>query len=230
MNIGASVGRMPESVSVTDNGIGIPEHELADLFSMFSQVKSAKDRSEGGLGIGLALAKGLMQLHHGTLEVRSEGAGRGSEFTATLPRKTSSAAPEQVSPVTAAPALRRRVLVADDNKDAADSLAILLRMEGYDVAVVYDGGQAVAAIDSFRPEVAVLDIGMPELDGYEVANRIRQGPAAESISLIAVTGWGQALDKARASAAGFNHHFTKPVELEQLAATLCSSKPAGIKQ
>ena len=207
--------------SVTDNGIGIPGHALGDLFSMFSQVKSAQDRSEGGLGIGLALAKGLMQLHRGTLEARSEGAGRGSEFIAKLPRKALSGAPGQVAPAMAAPVIRRRVLIADDNKDAADSLALLLRMEGHEVTAVYDGRQAVAVIDSFRPDVAVLDIGMPEMDGYDVARRVRQGSGGRAITLIAVTGWGQAMDKARAAAAGFNHHFTKPVELEQLVQMLC---------
>jgi CheY-like chemotaxis protein len=112
------------------------------------------------------------------------------------------------------------VLIADDNRDAADSLAMLLRMEGHDVTVVYDGDQAVAAIDSLRPEVAVLDIGMPKLDGYEVSRRVRQGSMGTLVTLIAVTGWGQALDKARAAEAGFNHHFTKPIDLEVLAQML----------
>jgi PAS domain S-box-containing protein len=208
--------------SVTDNGIGIPPDALAEVFSMFSQVKSAQDRSEGGLGIGLALAKGLVQLHHGTLEVRSEGIGQGSEFTAKIPRRTLDCAPDTLAPVASVPSVRRRLLIADDNRDAADSLAMLLRMEGHDVTVVYDGEQAVATIDSLRPEVAVLDIGMPKLDGYEVARRVRQGPMGTLITLIAVTGWGQALDKARATAAGFNHHFTKPIEIEDLAQLLCS--------
>jgi PAS domain S-box-containing protein len=207
--------------SVADNGIGIPPDALAEVFSMFSQVKSAQDRSEGGLGIGLALAKGLIQLHHGTLEVRSDGIGQGSQFTATIPRRTLDGAPDSLAPVTVVPSVQRRVLVADDNRDAADSLAMLLRMDGHDVTVVYDGEQALAAIDSLRPEVAVLDIGMPQFDGYEVARRVRQGPKGAPITLIAVTGWGQALDKARAAAAGFNHHFTKPIDLEDLARILC---------
>jgi PAS domain S-box-containing protein len=206
--------------SVTDNGIGIPDSALAEVFSMFSQVKSAQDRSEGGLGIGLALAKGLIHLHRGTLEVRSDGIGRGSEFTAKIPRRTLDETPDTLAPATSVPSVRRRVLVADDNRDAADSLAMLLRMEGHDVTVVYDGEQAVAAIDSLRPEVAVLDIGMPQLDGYEVSRRVRQGSMGTLVTLIAVTGWGQALDKARAAAAGFNHHFTKPIDLEVLAQML----------
>lgn len=209
------------SFSVADNGIGIPPHAIAEVFAMFSQVKSAQDRSEGGLGIGLALAKGLIELHHGTLEVRSEGAGQGSEFTARLPREMPDASPTEVASVSTTPAIRRSVLIADDNKDAADSLAMLLRMEGHEVTVAYDGGQALSAIETLRPEVAVLDIGMPELDGYEVARKVRNSPASSSVTLVAVTGWGQALDKARATEAGFDHHFTKPIEVEVLARMLC---------
>jgi PAS domain S-box-containing protein len=207
--------------SVADNGIGIPLQAIAEVFSMFSQVKSAQDRSEGGLGIGLALAKGLVELHEGTLEVRSEGTGYGSEFTAKLPRKTPDITPDEVASLTTFPSIRRRVLIADDNKDAADSLAVLLRMEGHEVTVVYDGGHALTAIESLRPEVAVLDIGMPGLDGYEVAQKVRSSPTRTSLTLVAVTGWGQALDKARAIEAGFDHHFTKPIEVEVLAKMLC---------
>jgi CheY-like chemotaxis protein len=206
--------------SVADNGIGIPPEALEEVFAMFSQVKSAQDRSEGGLGIGLAFAKGLIQLHRGTLEVRSEGTGRGSEFLVKLPRRMLNGAPNGPIPATSGPSVRRRVLIADDNRDAADSLAMLLRMDGHDVTVVHDGRQAVATIDSFRPEIAVLDIGMPELNGYEVARQVRQGPLGTLITLIAVTGWGQASDKARAAAAGFNHHFTKPLEPETLTQML----------
>jgi CheY-like chemotaxis protein/anti-sigma regulatory factor (Ser/Thr protein kinase) len=210
--------------SVADNGIGIPPDALQDVFAMFSQVKSAQDRSEGGLGIGLALAKGLIGLHLGTLEVRSEGTGRGSEFIVTLPRRTLNSVPEETTPRASELSVRRRVLIADDNRDAADSLAMLLRMDGHDVAVVHDGRQAVATIDSFRPEIAVLDIGMPELNGYDVAREVRQGPLGKSITLIALTGWGQASDKARAAAAGFDHHFTKPLEPDSLAQMLRSDR------
>jgi CheY-like chemotaxis protein len=139
-----------------------------------------------------------------------------------IPRRTLGNATNAEAPITAMPSPRRRVLIADDNRDAADSLAMLLRMEGHDVTVVYDGEQAAAAIDSLRPEVAVLDIGMPKLDGYEVARRVRQGPMGTLITLMAVTGWGQAPDKARAVDAGFNHHFTKPIDIEDLARMLCS--------
>ena len=206
--------------SVTDNGIGIPPDALEDVFAMFSQVKSAQDRTEGGLGIGLALAKGLTHLHGGTLEVRSEGAGRGSEFIVKLPRRILHSAPEKPALVASKPSARRRVLIADDNRDAADSLAMLLRIDGHDVTVVHDGRQALATIESYRPEFAVLDIGMPELNGYDVAREVRLGPLGTSITLIALTGWGQASDKARAAAAGFNHHFTKPLEPEALSQML----------
>jgi CheY-like chemotaxis protein len=155
--------------------------------------------------------------------VRSDGVGHGSEFTAKLPRRYLDGTQLDSAPITTVPTVRRRVLIADDNRDAADSLAILLRMEGHDVSVVYDGKQAVAAIDSLRPEVAVLDIGMPELNGYEVAREVRRGPMGTTVTLIAVTGWGQALDKARATEAGFNHHFTKPIAVEHLAQMLCSA-------
>jgi PAS domain S-box-containing protein len=208
--------------SVADNGIGIPQDALQGVFAMFSQVKGAQDRSEGGLGIGLALAQGLVQLHGGTLEVRSEGLGKGCDFTVKLPRRTLNDAEQASAAVASGPSVRRRILIADDNRDAADSLAMLLRIEGHDVTVVHDGRQAVAAIDSLRPEVALLDIGMPELNGYEVAELIRQSPLGSFISLIAVTGWGQASDKAKAKAAGFNHHLTKPIELEALGKVLGS--------
>jgi PAS domain S-box-containing protein len=203
--------------SVADNGIGIPSDALQEVFAMFSQVKSAQDRSEGGLGIGLALAKGLVHLHGGTLEAHSDGAGQGSEFIVRLPRmKLSDTSSLEPAVVAEACAIRRRVLIADDNRDAANSLAILLRMDGHEVTVVHDGRQAVDAIDATRPDIAVLDVGMPELDGYEVARHARGGASGASITLIALTGWGQASDKARAAAAGFDHHCTKPIDPQAL--------------
>jgi CheY-like chemotaxis protein len=211
------------TIRVIDNGIGIPPDALEEVFAMFSQVKSSQDRSEGGLGIGLAFARGLIHLHGGTLEARSEGSGRGSEFIVNVPRRTLSSTPASPVSVASGTSVRRRILIADDNRDAADSLAILLRMDGHDVSVVHDGRQAVTTIDSFRPEVVMLDIGMPELNGYEVARQVRQGPLGKFVTLIAVTGWGQASDKARAAAAGFNHHFTKPIEPEGLTQMLRSN-------
>ncbi len=208
-------------LAVADTGIGLAPDALSRVFTMFSQIKTEQDRSEGGLGIGLALSKGLVDLHGGSIDARSAGTGRGSEFTVTLPRRAITASkrvPEFVP--SDRPINGRRVLIADDNRDAADSLAMLLRLEGHEVRVVHDGKQALAGFHELNPEFALLDIGMPELDGYEVARRVRQGTLGRAVTLVAVTGWGQESDKARALAAGFNHHFTKPVEPERLLALL----------
>jgi PAS domain S-box-containing protein len=209
------------SVRVIDSGIGIAPEMTAGVFQMFSQVPSGRDRSEGGLGIGLALAKGLVELHGGSIEARSPGLGFGSEFIVTLPVRGIEP-PACVTAADAAPAplVSRRVLIADDNCDAADSLAMLLRMEGHEVTVVHDGSAALSACNALQPEFVFLDIGMPGLNGYEVARRVRKGSLGRAMTLVAVTGWGQDSDKARALAAGFNHHFTKPVEPQRLSALL----------
>jgi PAS domain S-box-containing protein len=214
------------TIGVTDTGIGIAPESLGSVFAMFSQVKSSQHRSEGGLGIGLALAKGLVELHGGTIEARSAGMGRGSEFIIRLPLRAQSAPlATQPLPTPPATAVVRRVLIADDNRDAADSLAMLLQMEGHDVTVAHDGKEALEAFERVNPDVALLDIGMPEMSGYEVARRVRQNPHGRAVTLIAVTGWGQDSDKAQALAAGFNHHFTKPVEPERLSALLRGEIP-----
>ena len=221
IRVGAGVSAGTLTVSVTDSGIGIPPQDIAGVFAMFSQVKSTQDRSEGGLGIGLALAKGLVELHNGTLEAHSRGVGFGSEFIVRLPltdadRQSSQPASEQHGPRSSS----RRVLIADDNRDAAESLAVLLRMDGHEVTLAYDGPQALAVLAHARPEVALLDIGMPGLNGYEVARRVRHGPLGHAVTLIAVTGWGQDRDKAQAREAGFDHHFTKPVDPVRLSELL----------
>ncbi len=205
------------TVVVTDSGIGIPRAAIKSVFEMFSQVKSAQDRSEGGLGIGLALAKGLVELHGGSIEARSAGIGRGSQFIMRLPRRahdiksTSDAARGRH-----APAAPRRILVADDNRDAAESLAMLLQIDGHELRVEYDGRGAMAAFADFTPQVALLDIGMPGFNGYEVARRVREREAGDAVVLIALTGWGQERDREMALAAGFNHHFTKPIDPERI--------------
>jgi len=208
-------------ITVTDSGICISPEALPGIFTMFSQINSNHDRSEGGLGIGLALAKGVVALHGGTLVARSEGLGRGSEFKVRIPRRMLS----RVVPVTPrhkprAPTIHRRILIADDNHDAGESLAMLLRIEGHDVSVVYNGQQAVAKIEALPPDIALLDIGMPRLSGYEVARIVRRKFGADSPLLIAITGWGQESDKARALAAGFDLHFTKPIDAERMLEVL----------
>ncbi|MEJ1960739.1 MAG: PAS domain S-box protein [Gammaproteobacteria bacterium] len=209
------------TISVTDSGIGIPPQAMGHLFSMFSQVKSSKDRSEGGLGIGLALARGLVELHGGTIEARSAGTECGSEFIVRLPVRTEPVRQMKAPARSGAEkVLKRRVLIADDNRDAAESLAMLLQMEGHEVTVVHDGREAVTAFETTRPDAALLDIGMPGLNGYEIARAIRRSPFGRNITLIAVTGWGQDNDKAQAAEAGFNHHFTKPVEPDAITGLL----------
>jgi signal transduction histidine kinase len=199
-------------IRVVDNGIGIAPEAMPELFTMFSQVRSVRDRSDGGLGIGLALSRGLIELHGGRLEAHSRGLGLGSEFVVRLPASVQPhAAPVAASEAAESVVRRRRVLVADDNIDAGESLAMLLRLDGHEVELANNGAQAVELFDRMKPEIAILDIGMPGLNGYEVAQRIRQ-KAKKNVTLIAVTGWGQEADKARAAAAGFDHHFTKPVE------------------
>ena len=190
---------------------------------MFSQVKSGQDRSEGGLGIGLALSKGLVALHGGTIEVKSAGVGQGSEFIVRIPMRNLAASP-RVDPdqPEVKPSVRRRILIADDNRAAAESLAMLLQMEGHDVQVTYDGQQALDTFSAMQPEIALLDIGMPKVNGYEVARQMRRTANGRAVTLIAVTGWGQDSDRAKATAAGFDYHFTKPVELDRLTELLRS--------
>ena len=209
-------------ICVVDSGIGISAAALPRVFNMFSQVHSNTDRSEGGLGIGLSLAKGLIELHGGTIEASSAGLGCGSEFTVRLPRRA--AAGKSQNPATPALAARpprqRRILIADDNRDSAETLAALLRMEGHEVTSVHDGPVALSVFSELKPDVALLDIGMPGLTGYEVARKMRQSGPKVPLTLIAITGWGQDIDKERAFAAGFDHHLTKPVDPQRLVELL----------
>jgi signal transduction histidine kinase len=205
-------------IRVIDNGIGIAPEAMPDLFTMYSLVRSVDDRSDGGLGIGLALSRGLIELHGGRLEAHSQGPGSGSEFVVRLPASSQAQAAPGAPTTPAEPTLkRRRVLIADDNIDAGESLAMLLRLDGHEVELASNGSQAVELFDRMRPEIAILDIGMPGLNGYQVAQRIRQ-KVQKAVTLIAVTGWGQEADKARAAESGFDHHFTKPVEPAVLSA------------
>jgi len=215
------------TLSVRDNGIGIPADSLRGIFAMFSQLEGAAARSEGGLGIGLALVQGLVELHGGTVLAKSEGLGHGSEFIVKLPIATSGSVATP-SATTAAPQPRiRRILVADDNQDAADSLAMILEMDGHDVRVVHDGRAALSVAQTFRPDVALLDIGMPQLNGYEVARALREEPWGIRIMLIALTGWGQESDRQRAIGAGFDRHLTKPIDPDALDSLLSKSTSGG---
>ncbi len=199
-------------LTVTDDGIGIPAQSLQEIFGMFAQAEGAASRSEGGLGIGLAIAKGLVELHGGTVEARSEGIARGSTFVVRLPLAESGPAAVIAPARSAAASAARRVLVVDDNRDAADSLAMLLSLAGHDVRVAHGGRAALALAEAFRPDVVLLDIGMPDLDGYAVARALRWEPWGANICLVALTGWGQEEDRRQARAAGFDAHLTKPVD------------------
>jgi len=205
------------AVSVRDNGIGISPEMAPRLFTLFSQAAPALNRSEGGLGIGLALVKGFVEKHGGTVEVHSNGTNQGSEFVVRLPTGRGTTEGSASTGAGKGPAARRlRVLVADDNEDSAQTCAMLLELWGHEVRTAGNGEEALAVAEAFRPEVALLDIGMPLLSGYEVAARLRQCEWGRAATLVAVTGWGQQEDKLQASEAGFDHHLTKPVDPKQL--------------
>jgi PAS domain S-box-containing protein len=205
-------------VSVKDTGIGIPAGHLPRIFEMFSQVDTSLERSHGGLGIGLTLVKRLVEMHGGRIEARSEGPGRGAEFVVRLPAAPGAPGPQDASGAgePAAPKSSLRILIVDDNRDAADSLVMLLRLMGNDTRTAYDGQQGVDVAGEFRPEVVLLDIGLPKLNGYEACRRIREQAWGKDAVLIAVTGWGQEEDRRRSREAGFNDHLVKPVDPQDL--------------
>ena len=215
-------------VRVRDTGIGIAAEHLPRVFEMFGQVESALERSQGGLGIGLSLAQALVAMHDGEITVHSDGPGKGSEFTVRLPRSRSAAAVRTPVPAPlAAAAVPRRVLVVDDSRDGCDSLAALLRVSGYAVEVAYDGPAGLALAASWRPEVVLLDIGLPGMNGYEVCAALRAMPEGMSLVILALTGWGAESDLLRAARAGFDAHFTKPVALEELLGVLAGPVRGG---
>jgi PAS domain S-box-containing protein len=215
-------------IRVQDNGVGIAPEHLARIFDMFTQADQSLDRAQGGLGVGLALVERLVKLHDGTVSAYSSGAGTGSEFTIRLPLAIDSharPAPE-TEDTTDSPSPRShcRVLVVDDNQDAAESLAMLLRMMGHQVRAVHDGQEALALAATFRPAIGILDIGLPKMNGYELAQRIKEQPWGKEIVLVALTGWGQEQHRRRSAEAGFKHHLTKPVELEVLERILADTE------
>ncbi len=192
------------AVTVRDDGVGIPPDMLPRVFDMFTQVDRSLEKTQGGLGIGLSIAKRLVEMHGGTIEVSSAGNGTGSEFTVRLPARVEAAAATQPA--------RRRILVADDNEDAALTLSMLLEAFGNEVRVAHDGAQAVDLAESFRPDAILLDIGMPKLNGYEACERIRLQPGGAQAYIVALTGWGGEDDKDRARSAGFDRHLVKPID------------------
>jgi PAS domain S-box-containing protein len=210
-------------VKISDTGVGIPPDTLDGIFEMFAQIDRTLERSQGGLGIGLTLVKRLVEMHEGTVTAYSEGPGRGSEFVVRLPilAETPKADPG-LEPAVQRATTGRRILVVDDNQDSAMSLAMLLELSGHEVRTAFDGLQALDAAGELRPEIVLMDLGMPNLNGYEAARRIRAQPWGEPMILIAVTGWGQDEDRRRTAEAGFNGHLVKPVDYNAFMELLTS--------
>ena len=215
IDVGAHVADGYVAVSIADSGIGIPPALVRRIFDMFAQLRDYRDRTQGGLGIGLTLARRLVELHGGTIEASSGGTGRGSTFTVRLRSATGDTVAESEPVAEAELTAVARVLVADDNPDAAEMMRLMLSFKGHDVRVAVDGVQAVEIARTFMPHVAFLDIGMPRMDGYAAARAIRHDLGRQTM-LVALTGWGQDEDKRRSRASGFDHHLTKPPEPEML--------------
>jgi PAS domain S-box-containing protein len=211
-------------ISVRDNGVGIPAELLPRVFDLFTQSDRTLDRSQGGLGIGLTLVRRLVQMHSGTVHASSEGAGRGSEFIVRIPAVSENSIVEASRPAASttppAPSSYHSILIVDDNVDAADSLAMLLELSGHQVTTAYGWESAIKAAANNRPRVILLDIGLPGMDGYEVARRLRQNPDLSGTTLVALTGYGQEEDRRKSRIAGFDHHLIKPVELGELTRLL----------
>ncbi len=217
------------SIRVSDTGEGIPAHLLPVIFNLFTQLDYTSGHSRGGLGIGLALVRRLVEMHGGSVTAHSEGVGKGSEFIIRLPVHPESAVPTleaangnsiMVDESEASDRVKRRILVADDNSDALESLATLLQLGGHDVVTASNGALALEGAERHRPEVMLLDIGMPVLDGYEVARRIRAQPWGGNVTLVALTGWGQDSDRRRSREAGFDSHLVKPLDMDKLSQLL----------
>jgi CheY-like chemotaxis protein len=216
-------------VSFQDSGIGIHAHRLEAVFDMFSQEEPALSRSRGGLGIGLSLTRKLVQLHGGNVTAHSEGPGKGSVFVVRLPLVASTVVPDSpehdAAPAAAGGGLR--ILVADDNQDAAETMGVLLEVMGHEVRRVHDGQAALDAVAAFDPQLVLLDIGMPKMNGYETCLAIRDRDGGAARKLVAVTGWGQPQDLKSSSDAGFDHHLVKPVDIDTLVRLIADCVAAG---
>jgi len=218
------------AVRIRDTGIGLAADDIRRLFQLFYQADRSLENSRGGLGVGLFLVRRLVELHHGTVEAQSPGVGQGAEFIVRLPVTTPRTDTGPVAADTAqeAPARRLRILLADDNDDAAESMAEILKLHGHEVAIARDGEQALAQAESWRPDVLLLDIGMPRLSGYAVCERIRREPWGGDTTAIAMSGYGGSADVARSMEAGFDHHFTKPADPLELLRYLATVGKAGL--
>jgi CheY-like chemotaxis protein/two-component sensor histidine kinase len=215
-------------IEVRDAGIGIAPDILPQIFELFIQADHSLSHSQGGLGIGLTLVRQLVEIHGGTITAASAGIGQGSAFTVRLPAVSIESSPiESAQPQSALPMSKFRILIVDDYADAAESMAMLLQMEGHDVETADCGMKAIERAQVFHPQVVLLDIGLPDLDGYEVAKRLRMLPETQDAMLIALTGYGRAEDRERSQSAGFNHHLLKPISLGTLLALLNSSNCSG---
>jgi CheY-like chemotaxis protein len=217
-------------IYVRDTGVGIAAEHLSGIFEMFSQITPPIERAAEGLGIGLALARGLLELHGGTIQASSGGPGKGAEFVIRLPLAPAEE-PTIASPPgrqdTACAGNRQKVLVVDDNFDAAASLSQLVQLFGHEVREAHDGVEAIRSADLFRPNDVLLDLGLPRLNGYDAAREIRRRAGKRALTIIAITGWGQQADRRHSAEAGFDLRLTKPVDATQLRATLDQNRPGS---
>jgi CheY-like chemotaxis protein len=222
-------------IRVADTGIGLTQDQIGRIFEMFTQAEHAGKWHVGGLGIGLSLSRSIAEMHGGTIEARSNGPGTGSEFVLTLPAAAGDALPAEddgdgasaMASERAAPPARKRIVIADDNQDVLHAVALMLRLKGFEVLTAIDGAEAIERIRATRPDIALLDIGMPGMDGYETARHIRREPWGKDMLLVALTGWGREHDRAQARKAGFDVHLTKPVDLEVLEKLIVEGRPEG---
>jgi CheY-like chemotaxis protein/anti-sigma regulatory factor (Ser/Thr protein kinase) len=229
ISINAELQENQVVVSIKDTGIGIPAGMLHKIFEMFTQVDRSLERSQGGLGIGLTLVKRFVELHGGTISVNSDGEGRGSEFLVRLPipLTLNTLVKKPASPAKSLPPKARRILIVDDNQDAATSLSMLLKLSGNATLMAHDGIDALAKAGDFRPDIILLDIGLPKMNGYDTCRAIRQQAWGKEIVILALTGWGKDEDRRKSQEAGFTDHLVKPIDHAALTKFLTADFPYG---